>query len=127
MDFSEQIRYKQTIMELAKQLQYLKENGFTEQQAHAFIFVQKSIIDSELATKKDILLLQKDIEGLKKDIEQLRADTKKDIEGLKKDIEQLRADTKKDIEGLKKDIVIQLGSIVVAGVVVLGVLMSILN
>ncbi len=104
---------------LIKQVQYLKENGFTEQQANTLIYFQRDHIEHVMATKKDLAEvhanLKKDIEYVKKDIEQLRADTKKDIaevkkdiEYVKKDIELLRTETKKDIEYLrtetKKDI-----------------------
>ncbi len=97
--------------ELLKQVQYLKDNGFTEQQANTLIYFHKDRVESDLASKKDILLLQKDIEGVRKDIEALRAETKKDIEGVRK-----------DIESIKKDIIIQLGSVIVGGIAILGVL-----
>jgi len=97
---------------LKKQVQYLKENGFTEQQAHALIYLQTDFVESHLATKADIAMVKKDI-----------AMVKKDIEMLKKDIEML----KKDIEVLKKDLTIRLGSIMVGGIVVLGVIIQLLN
>jgi len=90
---------------LKKQVQYLKENGFTEQQAHALIYLQTDFVESHLATKADIAMVKKDIEMLKKDIEML----------------------KKDIEVLKKDLTIRLGSIMVGGIVVLGVIIQLLN
>lgn len=83
---------------LKKQVQYLKENGFTEQQAHALIYLQTDFVESHLATKTDIEMLKKDIEMLKK-----------------------------DIEVLKKDLTIRLGSIMVGGIVVLGVVIQLLN
>ncbi len=104
---------------LIKQVQYLKENGFTEQQAHTLIYFQKDSIESTMATKKDIAEVKKDIVAVKRDIEQLRADTKKDIE-------QLRADTKKDLEMLKKDLILKLGSIIAGSMMLLGVLLGIL-
>ncbi len=124
--------------ELLKQVQYLKDNGFTEQQANTLIYFHKDRVENDLASKKDILLLQKDIEGVRKDIEQLRSETKKDIEalrsetkkdieGVRKDIEQLRSETKKDIEGARKDIIIKLGSVMVVGISVLAVLMRLLD
>ncbi len=152
LDFLPKICYKSGVMSvsLAKKMEFLKNNGFNEQQAHTLVYFYKDSIESELATKKDIEQLRadtkKDIADLKKDIEQLRAATKKDIEQLradtKKDIEQLRADTKKDIADLKKDIehlrvdtkkdikllenslTIRLGGIMIAGITVLGSLMA---
>ena len=73
----------------------LLENGFTEKQANALVYFQKDIIDSELATKKDI--------------------------------EQLRADTKKDMAILEYKLTIKLGSIMTAGIVVLGALIIFFN
>ena len=118
---------------LIKQVQYLKENGFTEQQANTLIYFHKDSIENVMASKTDIAEVKKEIAevkkeiaevqaNLKRDIEQLRADTKKDIEHLraevkkdmsllqkdmsllKRDIEQLRADTKKDIEHLRGEV-----------------------
>ncbi len=103
---------------LIKQVQYLKENGFTEQQANTLIYFHKDSIESVMATKKDLAEVQAD---LKRDIEQLRADTKKDIEHLraevKKDIEHLRGEVKKDIEYLrgevKKDILLSKRNLII--------------
>ncbi len=99
---------------LVKQVQFLKESGFTEQQANAMIYFQRDNVENIMATKKDI--------------EQLRADTKKDIEQLRadmtKEIAQLRADTKKDLALLKKDMILKLGSIMTAGIVILGLLIK---
>ena len=117
---------------LIKQVQYLKENGFTEKQANTLIYFHKDRIESEMATKND---LEKSQLAFKKDIEQLRSELKKDIEQLrselKKDIEQLRLEFKKDIElirkdmkVLKKDIIFQLGSVIVAGVLILSFLIK---
>ena len=118
---------------LKKQAQYLKENGFTEQQASALIFFQKDFIDNHLATKadveiirKDIEVIRKDIEVIRKDIEVVRAELKQDIEmvraDLKKDIEMVRAELKQDIEMVRKDLTIRLGSIMVGGIVILGMI-----
>lgn len=112
-------------MPLAQKMEFLKQNGFNEQQAHTLVYFYKDSIESELATKRDIEQLRADT---KKDIEQLRADTKKDIEQLraeiKRDIEQLRADTKKDIKILESSLTIRLGSIMIAGVALLGGLIT---
>ena len=54
---------------LLKDVEYFKANGFSEQQASTLILYQRDLVESHLATKKDI--------------EQLRADTKKDIELVK--------------------------------------------
>ena len=112
LDFFLKICYKMGVMpvSLAKNMEFLKNNGFNEQQAHTLVCFYKDNVESELATKKDIV-------DVRKDIEQLRADTKKDIE-------QLRADTKKDIKLLESSLTIRLGGIMIAGITVLGSLMA---
>ncbi len=123
---------------LKKHIEYLKENGFTEQQASALIFFQKDFVDSHLATKEDIAIIRKDIEIIRKDIETLRVEGKRDIEMLraegKRDIEMLRTEgkrdiemVKKEIEMVKKDLTIRLGSIMVGGIVVLSIITQLLN
>ena len=90
----------------------LIKSGFDKQQAEGITGVQKRIIESNLATKIDIIEVKRDIEELrnetKKDIELLKNEIKKDIELLrnetKKDIELLRNETKIDIAEIKKDI-----------------------
>ena len=84
---------------LIKQMQYLKENGFTEQQANTLIYFHKDSIENTLATKKDIA-------------------------EVKRDIEQLRSETKTDIALLKTDLTLKLGSIMVVGVLVLAALIK---
>ena len=103
---------------LLQEVAYLKENGFSEQQASAVLFVQKSQMDTHLATKKDIELVRKETENLrvelkkdielvrvelKKDIEQVRLEFKKDIELVRKETENLRVELKKDIELVRKE------------------------
>lgn len=53
---------------LLKQVQYLKENGFTEQQANAIVYFHKDSIENKMATKKDILILKKDMAIMEKNI-----------------------------------------------------------
>ena len=111
---------------LAQQVEYLKENGFNEQQANTLVHFHKDSIERSVATKRDIADVRKEIADVRKEIadvykavEQLRSDTKKDLE-------QLRSDTKKDLELLKRDMTLRLGSIVVAGLVALSTIMKFL-
>jgi hypothetical protein len=73
----------------------LRSSSLPDEAAKGIANVIKNVTESDLANKKDVILIQKDIEQLRvdltKDIEQLRAD-------LTKDIEQLRADLTKDLE-----------------------------
>ena len=81
-------------LEFAKRL---REAEFTEKQAEALAAAVAEIIESRLATKEDIALLQRDIE-------QLRAEVKRDIEGLRRETEGLRVELKKDIEELRAEL-----------------------
>ena len=123
---------------LLQEVTYLKENGFSEQQASAVLFVQKSHIDTHLATKKDILILEKDIENIRKDVENIRKDmenmrleAKKDRENMrltfKKDMENIRSDFKKDMEILKNQLTIRMGSMIFAGFLLLAGYINYLN
>ena len=96
-------------MELLKQqVEYLRENGFNEQQANTLVHFHKDSIERSVATKRDI------------------ADVRKEIADVYKSVEQLRADTKKDLELLKRDMTVRLGSIMVAGLVTLSAIMKLL-
>ncbi len=68
----------------------LMESGIPEEQAEAIVSVQVDLVNSNLATKHDISLVQKDIEELraatKHDIEELRAATQLDTEKLRTDM-----------------------------------------
>ena len=92
-------------LEFAKRL---REAEFTEKQAEALATAVAEIIESRLATKEDIALLQRDIEQLrtelKRDIEELRLSTQRDIEGLRREIEGLRVELKRDIEELRTEL-----------------------
>ena len=77
-----------------KFVKHLTENGFTEQQAEVLAEEQVNLLNTNLATKADIL-------ALKADIEKLRLATKTDIADVKRDIEKLRLATKADIESLR--------------------------
>ena len=74
------------------------------------------IIESRLATKEDIALLQRDIE-------QLRAE-------VKRDIEELRAEVKRDMKEmelrLKHDLTLRLGLMMTAAVAIVAALVKLL-
>ncbi len=62
-----------------KFVKHLTENGFTEQQAEVLAEEQVNLLNTNLATKADIL-------ALKADIEKLRLATKADMEKVKSDL-----------------------------------------
>ena len=62
-----------------KFVKHLTENGFTERQAEALAEEQVNLLNSNLATKADIL-------ALKADIEKLRQETKADMANLRAEL-----------------------------------------
>ena len=65
-----------------KFVKHLTENGFTERQAEVLAEEQVNLLNSNLATKADILALKADIEGVKGYIEAVRADLLKWMFGM---------------------------------------------
>lgn len=115
------------------------QSGFTEQQAEAIINQQKSIIESNLANKKDITEIKREIVEVKKEIKQLdikltkeikQLDTKstreiKEVERrLTTEITQLRIDSKKDMEILHNKTIFRLGSVIVISIGILATLIK---
>lgn len=62
-----------------KFVKHLTEKGFTEEQAEALADEQVNLLNSNLATKADIVIVQRDIEAL-------RQETKANMEALKVDL-----------------------------------------
>jgi len=83
----------------------LQKVGFTGKQAEVQAKTLKRIIDSNLATKQDILMLQKDIAETKGDLQKEISETKA---ALQKDIAETKSDLQKEISetkaALQKDI-----------------------
>ena len=62
-----------------KFVKHLTEKGFTEEQAEALANEQVNLLNGNLATKTDMVIIQRDIEAL-------RQETKANIEVLKSDL-----------------------------------------
>jgi hypothetical protein len=62
-----------------KFVKHLTEKGFTEEQAEALANEQVNLLNGNLATKTDMVIIQRDIEAL-------RQETKANIEVLKADL-----------------------------------------
>lgn len=62
-----------------KFVKHLTEKGFTEEQAEALAIEQVNLLNSNLATKTDIAIVQRDIEAL-------RQETRANMEALKVDL-----------------------------------------
>jgi uncharacterized small protein (DUF1192 family) len=92
--------------------QQLIEAGFTTKQAEIQAKTLKKIIESNLATKQDVFMLQKDISDteatLQKDISNTKAELQKDISNtkaeLQKDISNTKAELQKDISNTKAEL-----------------------
>ena len=93
----------------------LTESGFTEQQAEALAKEQVQLLNSNLATKVDILALKADIETVKAVVEKVKAGVetvKAELEakleavklGLQADIQTVKADLEAVKLGLQADI-----------------------
>ena len=84
-----------------KYIEELVDAGVPEEQAKIQARHLIEVIDTHLATKHDIALVQRDIEELKSstkhDIEELKSSTKHDIE-------ELKSSTKHDIALVQRDI-----------------------
>ena len=98
-------------------------NGFTEQQAEVLAEEQVNLLNTNLATKTDIL-------ALKTDIEKLRLATKADIEKLrlatKMDIEALRQEIKTDMANLRAELVKWVYRAMIAQVILIVALVKLL-
>lgn len=90
----------------------LTASGFTEAQAEALAGEQAHLLESNLATKSDILAIRSDILAIRSDlevkIEQVKGDLEVRIEQVKGDlevrIEQAQADLEVRIEQIRSDV-----------------------
>ena len=93
----------------------LTESGFTEQQAEALAKEQVQLLNSNLATKVDILALKADIETVKAEVEKVKAGietVKANLEakleavklGLQADIQAIQLSLQADIQASKVDL-----------------------
>ncbi len=95
-----------------KFVKHLTENGFTEQQAEVLAEEQVNLLNSNLATKADIL-------ALKADMEKLRLATKVDIEALRQEI-------KTDMANLRAELVKWVYGAMIAQVILIVALVKLL-
>ncbi len=89
----------------------LTESGFTEKQAEALANEQVHLLNSNLATKADIMAVKADIMAVKADIqttnariETVHAGLKADIQAANARIETVHAGLKADIQAAKVDL-----------------------
>ena len=126
----------------------LREAGFTEQQAEAQAEALRAVVDENLATKYDIELVRRDVKelevALRNDLKgsevALRSDLKEMEVALRNDLKEMEVGLRHEIELLRREVAevdsrlrqaikqsegrvtIRLGTLIVAGVVVLAAL-----
>ncbi len=91
----------------------LTESGFTEQQAEALAKEQVQLLNSNLATKVDILAIKADIEAVKAEVEKVKAG----VETVKAELEEKIEASKVDLLKWMVTAMIAQGTLIVALVV----------
>lgn len=82
----------------------LTESGFTEQQAEALAKEQVQLLNSNLATKVDILAIKADIEKVRAEVEKVKAELETKIEKIRADLEAVRLGLQAEIQACKVDL-----------------------
>ena len=82
----------------------LTESGFTEQQAEALAKEQVQLLNSNLATKVDILALKADIETVKAEVEKVKAGVETVKAKLEAKLEAVKLGLQADIQAIKADL-----------------------
>ncbi len=82
----------------------LTESGFTEQQAEALAKEQVQLLNSNLATKVDILALKADIETVKANLETVKANLETVKANLEAKLEAVKLGLQADIQAIKADL-----------------------
>ena len=86
----------------------LTSSGFTEAQAEALADEQAHLLDSNLATKADILAVKADIREVRAEIREVRAEIREVKSELELKIEQVRADLEVRIEQVRADLEVKI-------------------
>ena len=86
----------------------LTASGFTEAQAEALADEQAHLLDSNLATKSDILAIKSDIRELRSEIRGAKSELELSIEQVRSDlevkIEQVKGDLEVKIEQIRSEV-----------------------
>ena len=112
------------VFDTLKSVEELQEAGIPEDQAKAQVRVFQRIIESDLATKRDVKGLEQETLQLKKDLQQELLQLKKD---LQQEILQLRKDLQQEMRELEYRLTIKTGLMAVASTgVILGTIQYLL-
>ncbi len=122
-----------------KYVENLREAGVPDKQAEAHLRVLHDIVESNLATKRDIKELEQkmelEINEVKRDIKEFEQKMELEINEIKRDIQELKNELKRDIKELEQKIefnikeleqrmTIKLGALIV---VTIGILVALSN
>ena len=103
----------------------LTESGFTEQQAEALAKEQVQLLNSNLATKVDILAIKADIETVKAEFAAKIETVRASIETVKANIEMVKAELAAKIEASKVDLLKWMVTAMVAqGTLIVGLVVA---
>ncbi len=106
-----------------KYVEELRNAGVPDKQAEAQVRILTEIIESNLATKRDIKELEtatkRDIEKIEKSIKELEATTKKDIKELEDKIGQRMVQMEQRMIQMEQRMTIKLGSLMVISITLL--------
>ena len=97
--------------------------GMPENQAEVIDDEQRSLIEDQLATKRDIEELRA---ATKRDIKELEAATKQDIAAIRRDIKELETTIRRDMKEMEQKLTIRVGVMMAASVAVISALVKIL-
>ena len=108
--------------------------GVPQEQAEVQAETFSEIIESELATKRDIYILRKDMKemetSLKRDTKNLETSLKRDMKELevsvKRDMKELEVSLKRDMKELEQKPIIKLGFLIAASIAIVATLVKLL-
>ena len=108
----------------------LKRAGFTEQQAEAQVKALAAIVNDDLATKQDMVLVKQDIlafrQELTQDIRALGQELTQDIRAVKQDMLMLKQELKADLRELEHRVTLRMGTMLSVAVGVVAALVKLL-
>lgn len=116
----------------------LKAAQFSEAQAEALAESMAELLEGNLATKTDIVLLQRDLKeieaNLRRDLKELEAKISRDLKELEakvsRDLKELDTKAARDLRELelrlRHDLTLRLGAMMVTGIAVVAALVKLL-
>jgi coiled-coil family 90 protein len=101
----------------------LKRAGFTDQQAEAQVQALAAIVNDNLATKQDLVLLKQDLLGVKQEL-------KRDLLGVKQELKQdllgVKQELRQEMRELEHRLTLRMGTMLSVAVGVVAALVKLL-